>query len=130
MGDWSSDVCSSDLEDHAEAGGEFGEALGEDKAVAGLVAGQQQAAGHLVGDMLQRRLLDDAAGAVEQAVLDAEVLQDLDVLGGIVEALLVAEHLQRAAAALLVGDAGVAPQLFQAGAAVGDRKSTRLNSSH
>src|SRR3546814_5273072 len=54
------------LEDHAEAGGEFGEALGEDKAVAGLVAGQQQAAGHLVGDMLQRRLLDDAAGAVEQ----------------------------------------------------------------
>src|SRR3546814_4929901 len=92
MGDWSSDVCSSDLEDHAEAGGEFGEALGEDKAVAGLVAGQQQAAGHLVGDMLQRRLLDDAAGAVEQAVLDAEVLQDLDVLGGIVEALLRSEE--------------------------------------
>src|SRR3546814_20353342 len=69
--------------------------------------------------MLQRRHLDDAAGAVAQAVLDAEVLQDLDVLGGIVEALLVAEHLQCAAAALLVGAAGVAPQLFPAGPPVG-----------
>src|SRR3546814_16113891 len=93
------------LEDHAEAGSEFGEALGEDKAVAGLVAGQQQSAGHLFGDMLQRRLLDDAASAVEQAVLASEALQALDALGGIVAALLVAEHLQRDAAAPLLGDA-------------------------
>jgi hypothetical protein len=84
-----------------------------------LVALQQQAAGNLLGDMLQRRLLADTAGAVQQGMVDAELLQDLDVLGGVVQAFLVAEHLQCAAAALVVGDAGIAAQFLQAVAAVG-----------
>src|SRR3546814_18369207 len=82
--------------------------------MSGLVARQQQTARDLLGHVLQRRLAADAAGAVQQGVLDAELPQDLDVLGGVVEPLLVAEHLQRAAAALLVGDAGLLPELLQA----------------
>src|SRR3546814_1468575 len=81
----------------------------------------------LLGHVLQRRLAADAAGAVQQGVLDAELPQDLDVLGGVVQPLLVAEHLQRAAAALLVGDAGLLPELLQAGTAVGgDPQHARL----
>src|SRR3546814_5743568 len=56
------------LEDHAEPGGEFGEALGQGKPVAGLVAGAEQAPGHPVGDLLHRLLLDGTRGDAGQAV--------------------------------------------------------------
>ena len=97
-----------------------GQGIGELEAVAGLVAGQAQAAGELLAHPRQRRLDGDAAVAVEQLPGDAVALEDLDVLGGAVELLLLAEQLQRALRALVVGEA----QLGRAARAA-DRGCTR-----
>ena len=104
-----------------------GEPLGEHLAVAGLVAGQPQPADELAAHPGQRRLGGDAAGRVEHLERHAELLQHLDVAADAVELLLRAEQLQRALAALVIGDAGRRAQLAQPVAAVfGDRHHARL----
>ena len=108
----------------AEAEGDAGrlghlrQAGGEELAVAGLVVGQAQAAGELAGAMGQRRLGGGEGVAIEQLVGHAALFQHRDVARGGIELGLGAEELQRAAAALLVGDAGVGAQRAQAVAGV------------
>src|SRR5664279_3017280 len=91
---------------HAALDGERGEALRELEAVAGLVAGQEQPADELVAHVRKRRLVPDAASAIEQFESDAAFAQDGDVVRAAVELLLRAKELQRALHALVVGDAG------------------------
>ena len=97
---------------------QLGEALRELEAVAGLVAGQAQAADELLAHLRERGLVADATVAVEQLEGNAALAQDRDVARAAVELLLGAKQLQRAAHALVVGDAGGGAQRAQAVAAV------------
>ncbi len=108
----------AEAEVDAERGGPGRQPLGEEKAVAGLVAGQAQAADELVAHRCERRLVHGAAGRVEQLEVDAATAQHRDVGAGRVELRGGAEQLQRALAAFVVGDAGGAAQFAQAVAAV------------
>jgi hypothetical protein len=96
-------IGGAEAEVDAASGGEPGQRLGELEAVAGLVAGQEQAADELVAHLRQRRLVADAAGPVEQLEGDAALAQDRDVVGAAVELLLGPEQLQGALHPLVVG---------------------------
>ena len=99
-------IGRAEAEGHAALCRVRGELVREHLAVAGLVARQPQAADELVADLGQRRLGGDAAGRIEHLERHAELLQHLDVAADAVELLCVAEELQRALAALVIGDAG------------------------
>ena len=89
--------------------------------------GRPQAADEAVRGGGEARLAGDAAGDVEELPLHAEAIQHARVVAGRVELRLLAKELQRAAGALVVGDAGRAPQITQAVAAVlGQREHPAL----
>ena len=89
--------------------------------------GKPQAADELAADFGQRRFGGDAAGRVQHLERHAELFQHLDVAADAGELLVVAEELQRALAALVIGDARRRPQFAQPVAAVfGDRHHARL----
>ncbi len=99
-------------------GGQRGQFVGEQLAVAGLVLGQAQRADQGVGGAGQRRLHADDALAVQHFIRHAVLAQHLDVLGSGVQLLLGAEQLGGAQLAALVVDAGGRAQLVDAVAAV------------
>ncbi|MNS45714.1 hypothetical protein D3C72_781910 [compost metagenome] len=98
--------------------GHFGEARGEDLAVAGLVIRQAQGTGEDVSDTRQGRLYAGNAGAVEDFKRHAGFFQHGDVFAGVIQLCLGAEQLSRTEAAAFVGDAGFGAQFIEAVAAV------------
>ena len=116
-----------ELELDAEPRGLGGERLRKHVAVAGLILRQPEPADELGPRSGERRLRGNAAGRIEHLVRYAILLEHRDVACGAVELLLLAKQLQRAAAALVILDAGLGPQRPQAVAAVfGDRNHPAL----
>ncbi len=109
------------------AGRERRELLGEQAAVACLVARKPQAPDDLVAHARQGRFGGDAPRRRKDREFDAELLQDLDVADDPVELLLRPEQLQGALGPLVIFDAGGRSQVAQAVAAVfRDRHHARL----
>ena len=94
------------------------ELLRELEAVTRLVARQAQATDELALHRCERRLVEQAPGAIQHLVGHAEFVEDGDVLGDALHLLLRAQELQRALAALVVVDADLGTQRSQAVAAV------------
>ncbi|MNF74370.1 hypothetical protein D3C84_564000 [compost metagenome] len=91
---------------------------GEHLAVAGLVVRQAQGTGEDIGDAAQGRFDAGDAGAVEHFIRHAGLLQDSDVLGGVVQLRLSAEQLGGAQSTAFVGNTGFGTQFVEAVAAV------------
>ena len=105
----------------------LGQAVGEFKAIAGLIAGQAQSAHKLLLGQLQCRLDLDKAGAVQHLKRYLVVLKHFHVFGYAIQLRLGAKQLQRALGAVVVANAGLGAQLFQAIAAVlGNRHHAAL----
>ena len=98
--------------------GHLGQFAGEQLAIAGLVIRQAQRAGQLVGDCSQGRLNAGDAGAVEQLIGHAGLLEYGNVFRRVIQLRLGAEQLGGAQAAAFIGDAGFRTQLVEAIAAV------------
>ena len=109
---------NAETEGHAQGFGPLGQRVGELEAVTGLVPGQAQRADKFVLHLCQRGLVLQVAGAVQQLVGHVVLFENLDVLGGAVELLLGAKQLQRALLAVVVLNADLGPQFFQAITAV------------
>ncbi len=88
------------------------------RAVAGFIVGEAQAAGQLVADGGQRRFARGEFLARKQLVGHPGFFQHGDVLGRALQLLFGAEHLQRALLAAFVSDAGFRAQRADAVAAV------------
>ena len=115
------------FEGHAARGAHLGQPGGEHLAIAGLVARQTQPADEFFAHRGQSRLGGDAARGVEDLERHAVLSQNLDVAADAVELLLLAEELERALRALVIGDAGGGAQRLEDIAAVfGQRHHARL----
>ncbi len=108
----------AELEFHAQFACHLAQAGGEHLAIAGFVVRQAQAADKPVAGVRQTGLDLGELVAVEQFVGHAAFFEHGHVALHRIELRLAAKHLQRAAGALLVGDAGFGAQRLQAGAAV------------
>ena len=96
----------------------LGERLGEDVAVAGLVARQVEAACERYARELERGFERGAAATVDQAMRDARLLQDRKVIGDCIDLLGRAQQLQDAVGGAFVLESDLAPQALQAAQAV------------
>ena len=94
--------------------GNRGEPLGKQVRIPGLVAEKTQAAGDLALHQTQCRFDADASCGIQDLVGHAIGIEDSRVLTDSVELLLRAEELEQPLLPMIIGDAGLLPQLAQA----------------